>query len=145
MIRLSKKYQNDEDIIAILRDTNKIAVLGLSPKPNRPSHRVSRLMQEFSYKIIPVRPAVDQILGEKVYKTLQDIPFAVDLVNVFRAPEHVPQIVDDCIALNIPALWLQEGVIHEKAANRAVDAGIKVIMDRCIYKDYLRLMVDNVA
>jgi predicted CoA-binding protein len=142
---LDDNDQNEALIQAILQSAKKIAVVGLSPKSNRPSYRVAQAMQQFSYQIVPVRPGVDYILGEQVYKSLQDIPFAVDLVNVFRAPEFIPAIVDDCIALNIPALWLQEGVIHEQAAQRAIDAGIQVIMDRCIYKDYLRLMANNIT
>lgn len=142
---MNENYHNEADIQAILQNVKKIAVVGLSPKSNRPSYRVAKAMQEFSYQIIPVRQAVNCILGEEVYKSLQDIPFAVDLVNVFRAPAFVPDIVDDCIALKIPAIWLQEGVVHEEAAQRAVDAGIKVVMNRCIYKDYLRLMVNKLA
>ena len=136
---------DDEDILALLKNVKKIAVVGLSPKANRPSHRVSKAMQEFSYQIIPVRPAVDRILEEKVYKNLHDIPFAVDLVNVFRAPKYVPEIVEECIACKVPAIWLQEGVIHPEAAQHAVEAGRKVIMDRCSYKEYLRLIVNNDA
>lgn len=142
---MHENYHNEAVIQEILQSVKKIAVVGLSPKRNRPSYRVAQAMQEFSYQIVPVRPAVDCILDEQVYKSLQDIPFEVDLVNVFRAPDFVPAIVDDCIALKIPAIWLQEGVIHEQAAQRAVDAGIQVIMDRCIYKDYLRLMANNIA
>lgn len=141
----SRHFNNDKDILALLKSVKKIAVVGLSPKANRPSHRVSKAMQEFSYQIIPVRPAVDYILEQKVYKNLQDIPFAVDLVNVFRASKFVPDIVDECIACKVPAIWLQEGVIHEQAAQRAVEAGIKVVMDRCIYKEYQRLIVNNIT
>lgn len=132
-------YQNEDDIREILKQVKKIAVVGLSPKINRPSYRVAKAMQEFSYEIIPVRPAVKSILNEKVYRTLHDIPFQVDLVNVFRAPKFVPDIIQASIDLKIPVVWLQEGIVHEAAAQNAAKEGIKVIMDRCIYKDYLRL------
>ena len=127
----------------LLNQVKTIAVVGLSPKENRPSFRVAKAMQDFSYRIIPVRPAVKSILGEQVYSKLADIPDPIDLVNVFRAPKYIPDSVEECIALNIPALWLQEGVIHEQAAQKATDAGIKVVMDLCIYKEYLRLISIN--
>lgn len=97
-------------------------------------------MQGFGYKIIPVRPAVDAVLGEKAYANLMDVPGPVDIVDVFRAPEFVDGIVSQCIARKFPALWLQEGVVDEAAAERAQAAGIFVVMDRCIYKDYVLLM-----
>ncbi len=97
-------------------------------------------MQSFGYRIIPVRPAVDDVLGEKAYPDLYALPEKPDLVNVFRAPEHVGPIVDACIALGIKAIWLQDGVINDVAAQKALDAGIMVVMDRCIYRDYLQLM-----
>ena len=129
----------DEQIRTLLQSVRVIAVVGLSPKPNRPSYRVAKAMQEFSYQIVPVRPAVKTILDEQVYPSLRDIPFKVDLVNVFRASEHVPEIIDSCIALKINAVWLQEGIVHAEAARIASAAGMQVVMDRCIYKDYLRL------
>lgn len=129
-----------EKIRTLLQSINSIAVVGLSPKPGRPSHTVSAAMQGFGYRIIPVRPAVEQVLGEKAWPDLQALPEKPDLVNVFRAPEHVGPIVDACIELDIKAIWLQDGVINETAAMKAVEAGIVVIMDRCIYRDYLQLM-----
>lgn len=129
-----------EDITALLQRVKNIAVVGLSPKENRPSFQVSQAMQRFGYRIIPVRPAVDEVLGEKAYADLASVPEKIDLVDVFRAPQHVDPIVDACIALNIPAIWLQDGVINKPAAQRAVDAGIMVIMDRCIYRDYMQLL-----
>jgi len=129
-----------EEIKALLQKTKTIAVVGLSPNPGRPSHGVSAAMQGFGYRIIPVRPAVEAVLGEKAYADLRALPKVPDLVDVFRAPEHIGPIVDSCIELGIKAIWLQDGVINEQAAQKAVDAGITVVMDRCIYRDYIQLM-----
>lgn len=116
-----------------------IAVIGLSPKPKRPSYKVASAMQSFGYHIIPVRPAITEILGEPAHETLSEIKEHIDLVNVFRAPEYIDGIVDECIRLNIPAIWLQDGVINEPAAIRAQQAGLFVVMNRCIYRDYIAL------
>ena len=116
-----------------------IAVVGLSPQPARPSYRVAQAMQRFGYRIVPVRPLVDEVLGEQAYPSLADIPFAVDLVDVFRAAEHVPAIVEQCLALHLPAIWIQEGIVADAAAERAQAGGMTVVMDRCILKDYVRL------
>lgn len=134
-------FQNPsaDEIRALLKQVKNIAVVGLSPKPNRPSHVVSRAMQGFGYRIIPVRPAVAEVLGEKAYATLADINEPIDLVDAFRAAEHIDELVDECIRLKIPALWIQEGIVNEPAAQRAREAGIVVVMDRCIYKDYVDL------
>lgn len=130
-----------EALRALLERVQTIAVVGLSPKPERPSHRVARALQRLGYRIVPVRPAVAEVLGEKAYARLADIPFPVDLVDVFRAPEHVPAIVEEAIATGVKAIWLQEGVVNEPAAERARAAGLMVVMDRCIYKDHLALML----
>ena len=129
-----------EAIKRLLETAKTIAVVGLSPQLERPSHGVARAMQRFGYRIIPVRPAVDSVLGEKAYPDLPHLPGPVDIVDVFRAPEHVDQIVDQCIAQKLPAIWLQEGVVNEKAVEKAKKAGIFVVMDRCIFKDYLAYM-----
>lgn len=123
----------------LLKSVKTIAVLGLSPKPDRPSFVVARAMQRFGYRIVPVRPATAEVLGEKAYAQLADVPDKIDLVDVFRAPEHLDAIVDECIALKIPAIWIQEGIVNQAAAQRARDAGMAVVMDRCIYKDYIAL------
>ncbi|MGH8283936.1 MAG: CoA-binding protein [Gammaproteobacteria bacterium] len=128
------------DIKALLERVRRIAVVGLSPNPARPSHGVARALQGFGYKIIPVRPAVEEVLGEKAYPDLKHLPGPVDLVDVFRAPQHVDAIVEDCITIKAPAIWLQEGVVNEAAAERARQAGLFVVMDRCIYKDYRALI-----
>ena len=135
-------FQNPgpEDIKTLLRRVKTIAVVGLSPKPERPSYGVSLAMQKFGYRIVPVRPALDQVLGEKAYARLADIPFPVDLVDVFRESDAIPGIVDECLAINAPAIWIQEGIFHEEAAEKVREAGLCVVMDRCIYKDYLGLM-----
>ena len=134
---------DDKVVIELLRNVTTIAVAGLSPKENRPSHRVAKYLQLFSYTVIPVRPGVDEVLGEKAYKVLSDIPFKPDLVNVFRASKHVAEIVESCIELGIKKIWLQEGVIDHQAQIKAQNAGITMIMDRCIYKEIVRLGINK--
>lgn len=116
---------------ALLQDTRTIAIVGLSPNPQRPSNEVARYLRAAGYTIIPVNPACDQVLGEKCYASLREIPGPVDLVDVFRRPEDVMPIVDDAIAIGARGLWLQLGVIAPEGAGRAADAGLKVVMDRC--------------
>jgi len=128
------------EITALLQRVQHIAVIGLSPKPERPSHQVAASMQQFGYHIIPVRPAVDELLGEKAYPSLRQVEGPIDLVDVFRAPDKIAPIVDDCIACNVSVLWLQLGVVNEVEALRAQAAGITVVMDHCIYRDYLSLI-----
>ena len=181
-----------DEICRMLRDIRTIAVVGLSPNPERPSFRVARAMQGHGYRIVPVRPRhggaepsgagvaashllpqsagyaitsdlasvvgspsrmasssisnvskvrpmVQEVLGEPAYADLESLPFKVDLVDVFRSAEHVPAIVESCIALGIPRLWLQDGVVHEEAALRAQAAGITVVMNRCVWRDYATL------
>ena len=127
-----------DKITAMLQSVRTIAVVGLSPNRNRPSFRVASAMKERGYRIVPVRPLVQEVLGESAYERLEDIPFNVDLVDVFRASEHVPEIVGSCMALGIKRIWLQDGVIHEEAAQRAQAAGITVVMNRCIWRDYVQ-------
>lgn len=126
-----------DQLRSLLREVKTIAVVDLSPNVARPSYRVSRAMQGFGYRIVPVRPAVSEVLGEKAYARLSDIPFEVDLVDVFRNPDDVGPIVDECIALGVRRLWLQDGVVNEEAAEKARAAGITVVMDRCVWRDYL--------
>lgn len=134
-------FQNPsaEEICALLKRTRNIAVVGLSPNPARPSHTVAKAMQGFGFEIVPVRPKVQQVLGCKAYGRLAEVPPPIDLVDVFRAAEHIDAIVDQCLALGVPALWIQEGIVNEPAAQRARDAGMTVVMDRCIYRDYQTL------
>jgi predicted CoA-binding protein len=129
---LSFSNPDDDALRALLGRVKTIAVVGLSPQPARPSYRVAQAMQRYGYRIIPVRPLVDEVLGEKAYASLADIPFAVDLVDVFRAAEQ-------CLALHLPAIWIQEGIVHNAAAQRAQAGGMTVVMDRCLLKDYVRL------
>lgn len=138
------KFSNPSqaEIIALLQSTKRIAVVGLSPKASRPSNQVARALQSYGYQIVPVRPAVDEILGEKAYPALTAVPGSIDLVDVFRAPQYIEPIVDACIAMRIPALWLQDGVINESAARRAQAHGIRVVMNRCIYRDYRQFLAD---
>ena len=117
---------------------HSIAVVGLSPHEARPSFHVAQGLQSLGYRIIPVRPMVAEVLGEPAYADLESLPAQPDIVDVFRASEHVPAIVDSCIRLGIKNLWLQEGVIHEAAAQRAREAGINVVMDRCMWRDAAR-------
>jgi uncharacterized protein len=128
------------DIRALLERVRSIAVLGLSNNPDRPSFRVAQAMQGFGYRIIPVRPGQTEVLGERAYARLADLPESPDIVDVFRAPEHVAGIVDECIALGVRSLWLQEGVIDAAAAEKARAAGIFVVMDRCIWKEHRALL-----
>lgn len=128
-----------DEIRALLREVKTIAVFGLSDNPARPSFHVAQAMKNFGYRIIPVRPGQSEVLGEKAYATLAEVPGVPDIVDVFRAPEHVPGIVDECIAKGVRRLWLQEGVVDEAAAEKARVAGITVVMDRCIYKEYVAL------
>jgi len=116
---------------ALLQDTRTIAIVGLSPNPQRPSNEVARYQRAAGYTIIPVNPACDEVLGERCYASLREIPGPVDLVDVFRRAEDVMPIVEDAIAIGARALWLQLGVVAPEAALRAADAGLKVVMDRC--------------
>lgn len=131
---------SDAELRALLQGAKRIAVVGLSPKPERPSHRIARRLIDWGYEVIPVRPGVAEVLGRKAYARLADLPAPVDLVNVFRAPDEIGPIVDACIARGLPALWLQEGVVNEIEAARARAAGIAVVMDRCISVDHRRLL-----
>jgi predicted CoA-binding protein len=126
------------DIETILKTYKTIAVVGLSPKSHRASHRVSEYMKSQGYRIVPVRPGIDEVLGEKAYPSLKDIPFPVEIVDVFRRPEHVLPIAEDAVAIGAKVLWLQEGIINTEAEKLCKDAGMDVIMDRCILKDHMR-------
>ena len=123
-----------DPVTELLRHARTIAVVGLSDDPLRPSHGVSAYMQSQGYRIIPVNPQIESCLGERAYASLLEVPEKIDIVNVFRRPEFVEEIVDQAIRLKVPAIWMQEDVIHEKAAEKARRAGIFVVMDRCILK-----------
>ncbi|HXI36484.1 MAG TPA: CoA-binding protein [Burkholderiales bacterium] len=133
----------DQELKALLEKARTIAVVGLSPRPERPSHRIARRLQDWGYRIIPVRPALDSVLGEKAYARLRDVPVPVDIVDVFRAASTLEGIVDECIELRLPALWIQLGIVNEPAAERARAAGIFTVMDRCISVEYRKLGVEK--
>jgi predicted CoA-binding protein len=126
----------NDDIGKLLTNAKTIAVVGLSNSPLRPSHGVSAYLQSHGYRIIPVNPSIKGALGEKAVASLSEINERIDIVDVFRRPEFVPSVVDEVIRLKLPALWLQEGVIHEVAAAKARQAGIFVVMDHCILKEH---------
>lgn len=123
----------------LLQSAKTIAVVGLSNRRIRASHGVSRYMQQNGYRIIPVNPNETEVLGEKCYSSLDEVPEKIDIVNIFRRPEAVPEIVDAAIRIKAKAVWMQEEVIHEEAAEKARQAGLTVIMDRCILKEHAAL------
>ena len=124
----------------ILRDSKTIAVVGLSPKPQRPSHQVARYLMAAGYTIIPVNPGQDTILDLPCYRSLKAIPTQVDMVDIFRRPEAVLPIVEDAIAIGAKYIWMQEGIVHKEAAAKAEAAGLIVIMDRCTKIDHMNLL-----
>ncbi|NWG04378.1 MAG: CoA-binding protein [Syntrophaceae bacterium] len=132
----------DEELKEILGNCKTIAVVGISPREDRPSYRVASYLKSKGYRIIPVRPDGESILGEKVYRTLLEIPkeIQVEVVDIFRRSEDVPPIVKEAIQQEAKVIWMQEGVIHQEAGEIAEKAGLKVIMDRCIKKEHQRLL-----
>jgi hypothetical protein len=128
--------QQADPIYELLSRVKTIAVVGLSDRPMRPSHGVSAYMQSQGYRIVPVNPRIAEALGETAYPSLLEVPEKIDLVDVFRRSEHVDEIVEQAIQLKIPAIWLQEDVINQRAAQKARQAGLFVVMDRCILKEH---------
>jgi predicted CoA-binding protein len=125
-------------ITDVLNTAKTIAVVGLAASPMRPSYGVSHYMRSQGYRIIPVNPNITEWEGEKAYASLLDVPDKIDIVNIFRRPEFVPEVVDQAIQIKAPAIWMQEGVIHQAAAEKAQQAGIFVVMDLCILKEHRR-------
>ena len=125
-----------DPIYQLLAQAKTIAVVGLSNRPLRPSHGVALYLQSQGYRIIPVNPTIDEALGEKSYGSLLEVPEKIDIVNIFRRPEFVEPVVRQAIALKVPAVWMQEEVIHQKAAEEAQKAGLLVVMDQCILKEH---------
>jgi hypothetical protein len=125
-----------DQITELLKTAKTIAVVGLSSSPLRPSFGVAAYMQSQGYRIIPVNPTIHGALGEKAYASLGDVPEKIDIVNIFRRPENVPPVVEEAIRLEVPAVWMQETVVNEAAAQKARQAGIFVVMDRCILKEH---------
>lgn len=121
----------------LLRAYSRVAVIGLSSRPWRPSHGVAQYLQANGYQIVPVNPNEDEVLGEKAYPSLEDIPGPIEIVDVFRRSEFVPDLVDSAIAVGARVLWLQEGVVHPEAAETARAAGLDVVMDLCILKEHV--------
>jgi hypothetical protein len=126
-------------IAELLGSARTIAVVGLSGRRSRPSYGVSEYMQRAGYRIIPVNPRESEVLGERSFASLTEMGEKVDIVDIFRRPEHVPEIVEQAIAIGAGAVWMQEGVVHEEASARARAAGLFVVMDRCILKEHRRL------
>ena len=129
----------DEALRDLLQDVKTVAVVGYSPKVSRPSHSIAAGLQRRGFRVIPVRPGIREGLGETAYPDLLSVPGPVDLVDVFRDGQYVPGIVDQCLARGFKKLWLQEGCVNEAAAERACAAGMQVVMDRCVLRDYVRL------
>lgn len=127
-------------IRALLEGARTIAVVGLSDDPSRPSYGVAQAMQRYGYRIVPVNPALREALGEQAYPSLSALPFPVDIVDIFRRPEHVMALVEEAIAIGAPAVWMQLGVSHPAAVRRAVEAGLTVVAERCIKVERARLL-----
>lgn len=127
------------EIADILKNSKTIAVVGLSPKENRPSNQVARYLIDAGYTVIPVNPGQDEILGQRCYPNLAAIPVKVDVVDIFRKPEDIPPVVEEAIAMKAETVWMQLGISNEKAASMAHGAGLKVVMDRCIKIDHMNL------
>jgi hypothetical protein len=131
---------SEHEIQDLLSSTQTIAIVGLSDNPARDSNGVARFLQRHGYTVVPVNPNLKEVLGERAYSSLDEVPVPIDIVNVFRRPEFVPAIVDDAITVGARVIWLQLGIVHEAAAHRAAAAGLGVVMDRCIAIEHRRLM-----
>jgi predicted CoA-binding protein len=132
-----------DEIIEILKDTKKIAIVILSPKEKRDSNKVARYLLNHGYEIIPVNPGQREILGRRCYRNLAEIPFQVDMVNVFMNPSRVSGVVDQAIEMGVKILWMQLGIVHKESAEKAKKAGIMVVMDRCIKREHEKLGVND--
>lgn len=137
------EYKDPAVIERLLKTAKTVAVVGLSPREDRPSNEVASYLRSVGYRIIPVNPDFEEVLGEKSYPDLQSVPEKIDLVDVFRRPLHVPPVVEDAIAAGAPAIWFQDGVINEKAAEAARAAGLDVVMDTCTLREHQRLRRDG--
>lgn len=131
---------NDHEMTDLLRAAKTIAVVGLSSNPMRPSFGVSRFLQRQGFRVIPVNPNETEVLGERAYGSVKDVPDQIDIVNIFRRPARVPEVVDDALAKGARCIWMQEGVINHEAARKAEAAGLGVVMNRCILKELARLL-----
>lgn len=131
---------DSEELKSLLEKAHTIAIVGLSSNEERPSYKVAKFLKEKGYKIIPINPGADQILGEKAYPNVGSLPEMADIVDVFRRPEHVPEIVEEAGRNNAGVVWLQEGVISPEAFKEGRESGLTMIMDRCMAKEYRKLM-----
>ena len=127
---------SSEEIEKILKTSKRIAVVGLSPKPHRDSNKVAKYLLEKGYDVIPVNPGQQQILERTCYKTIEDIPFDVDVADIFLNPTRIPPVVDQCIRIGVKTIWMQLGVVHNESASKAREAGIEVVMNRCIMVEH---------
>lgn len=139
-MRISYRLPKDETIKKILTESKTIAVVGLSKDPLRPSNEVATYLKEHGYRIIPVNPTVDEVLGEKSYPSLDDVPEEIDIVDIFRRSEDVPPVVEAAIRKKARVVWMQEGIVNHAAAERAMENGLAVVMDRCTKKEHMRLI-----
>jgi hypothetical protein len=128
-----------EELRRILRTYKTVAVVGLSDRPDRDSHRVAAYLQQHGYRIVPVNPNVATVLGEPAYPGLRAVPVPVEVVDIFRKPDAVPEIVEDAIAMGARVIWMQEGIAHNAAADRARAAGLEVVMNKCMLKEHRKL------
>jgi uncharacterized protein len=142
-VEMEFENPSEAEIRRLLERVRRIAVVGLSPKPHRDSNRVARYLQDRGYTVIPIYPREERILGETVYRRVQEIPGGVDLVDVFRRREELPRVFDDALAAHVPAIWLQLECIDEDGARRATAAGAMVVMDRCLAVDHAQLLGRN--
>jgi predicted CoA-binding protein len=133
---MSEPTASPEEIEAILKNYQVVAVVGLSPKPERPSFRVAQYLKEHGYRIVPVNPGQKEILGEKCYPRLSDIPFPIEVVDIFRNVEAIPAIVDEAISVGAKVVWMQQGLVEPASAHKAREAGLQVVMDRCMKIDH---------
>lgn len=133
---MSNRWRDPATAGQVLRSFRRIAVVGISPRPERDSHEVARYLKAHGYEIVPVNPTVDAVLGERCWPSLEQVPGPIDVVDVFRRSELAGEVVDSAIAVGAKAVWMQDGVIDEAAAKRAEDAGLLVVMDRCMLRDH---------
>jgi predicted CoA-binding protein len=131
---------SDAEMTRLLKEAKTIAVVGLSSNPMRPSFGVSRFLQRQGFRIIPVNPNETEVLGERAYPSVKDVPEPIDIVNIFRRPARVPEVVDDALQKGVSCIWMQEGVVNPEAAAEAEKAGMSVVMDKCILKELARLL-----
>ncbi|MCS6860618.1 MAG: CoA-binding protein [Abditibacteriales bacterium] len=140
-----RKNATDEEVRQILSEANVVAIVGLSDEPTRDSYRVASYLREHGYRIIPVNPHVTEVLGEKSYPSLLEVPEKVDVVDIFRKPEAVPAIVDAAIAVGAKVVWMQEGIVHNASADKARAAGLQVVMNKCMMKEHRKVARDAIA